>query len=143
MLNTVSDLIGEDFEEVAAWLDNHNHPVDILGVVIGKLKSGALVTMNACGAAIPSCHSDIRIFCTEGIIRTGIWGEYLETQRPGERRLKPVKYVQSKHVWEQFLAVRNREIVNPGPPEIGLRMALLWDAIKASVAQNGVPVKCA
>lgn len=142
MLNTVSDLVGEDFVEVSAWMDNHSRPVDILAVVMGKLKSGTLVTMNACGAAIPSCHSDIRLFCTQGILRTGIWGEYLEIQRLGDKRLKKVQSVQSKHVWEQFLAVRNREIPNPGPPEIGLRMARLWDAIKASAAQNGVPVKC-
>lgn len=142
MLNTVSDLVGEDFVEVSAWMDNRSRPVDILAVVIGRLKSGTLVTMNACGAAIPSCHSDIRLFCTHGILRTGIWGEYLEIQRPGEKRLKKVQSVQSKHVWEQFLAVRNGEIPNPGPPEIGLRMARLWDAIKASAAQNGAPVKC-
>lgn len=143
MLNTVSDLVGEDFVEVSAWMDNRNHPVDILAVIMGRLKSGTLVTMNACGAAIPSCHSDIRVFCTQGILRTGIWGEYLEIQRPGETRLKKVKSVQSKHVWEQFIAVRNQEIPNPGPPEIGLRMAYLWDAVKASAMQNGAPVKCA
>ena len=45
-------------------------------------------------------------------------------------------------VWEQFLAVRRGQMPNPSPPEIGLRMARLWDAIKASAAQNGAPVKC-
>jgi hypothetical protein len=45
-------------------------------------------------------------------------------------------------VWEQFLAVRAGQIPNPCPPEVGLRMARLWDAIKASAAQNGVPVEC-
>ena len=35
-----------------------------------------------------------------------------------------------------------RCIPNPCPPKVGLRMAILWDAIKASAAQNGVPVAC-
>src|SRR6185503_15430424 len=71
MLNTVADLAGEDFQEVAAWLANDGHPVDVRAVVMGRLASGALVTMNACGSAIPSCHSDIRVFTTKAILRTG------------------------------------------------------------------------
>lgn len=141
MLNTVSDLAGEDFVEVAAWLDNRDRAVDILGCVMGRLQSGALVTMNACGNAIPSCASEIRIFCTDAIIRTGIWGEYLEIQRSGEKQLQPVSVPPSLGVWEQFIAVQSGKLANPSPPEIGLRMACLWDAIKASASQNGVPVK--
>jgi hypothetical protein len=32
-------------------------------------------------------------------------------------------------------------MANPCPAEIGLRMARLWDAIKASAAQKGLPVR--
>ncbi len=141
MLNTVADLVDEDFVEVAAWLDNRNRNVDILGAVMGRLRSGALVTMNSCGEAIPSCSSEIRVFCTNAIIKTGIWGETLEIQHPGETQLQPVSVAPSIGAWEQFLAVRSGKIQNPSPPEIGLRMARLWDAIQASAAQNGVPVK--
>ncbi len=41
---------------------------------------------------------------------------------------------------EQFLAVRAGDITNPSPPEIGLRMAKVWDAIQASARQKGRPV---
>lgn len=140
MLNTVSDLVGEDFRQVAAWLDNRNAPVDLLGVVMGRLDSGALVTMNACGATMKSIGSDVRIYCTKGIIRTGVWGEFLESQHPGETVLSPVDVPTSQGVWEQFLAVRNGEMDNPSPPEIGLRMARLWDAIKLSAKQDGAVV---
>jgi predicted dehydrogenase len=142
MLNSVTDLAGEDFIEVAAWLDNRAYPVDILAAVIGKLKSGALVTMTGCGNTIPSCDSDVRVFCTKAILRTGIWGERLEIQRAGSDRLEQVPVSPSLGVWEQFLAVRAGKIPNPSPPEVGLRMVRLWDAIRASAAQNGAPVTC-
>jgi predicted dehydrogenase len=140
MLNTVSDLAGEDFVEVAAWLDNNGRPVDTTAAVIGRLASGAMVTIHGCGEAIPSCASDIRVFGTKGILRTGVWGERLELQRHGARQLRKVKVPPSLGVWEQFLAVRSGEMSNPSPPEVGLRMARLWDAIKASSAQGGAPV---
>ena len=142
MLNTVSDLAGEDFDQVAAWLDNLGRPVDILAAIIGRLKSGALVTIHGCGEAIPSCASEIRVFCRKAILRTGVWGESLDMQRHGGRTYRKVKVPPSRGVWEQFLAVRAGKIENPCPPEVGLRMAKLWDAIKASSKQGGKPVKC-
>ena len=45
--------------------------------------------------------------------------------------------------WEQFLNVRAGKMANPCPPEIGLRMARLWDAVQASAAQGGQPVQIA
>lgn len=141
MLNTVADLVDEDFVEVAAWLDNRDRSVDILGCVMGRLRSGALVTMSACGSAIHSCASEIRVFCSNAIIRTGIWGEMLEIQHAGEKQLQPVSVPPSRGAWEQFLAVRSGQIDNPSPPEIGLRMARLWDAIRASAAQDGAVVR--
>ena len=141
MLNTVSDLANQDFMEVAAWPDNRGKAIDILGCVMGRLESGALVTMYSWGNAIHSCASEIRLFCTDAIIRTGIWGEYLEIQREGEKQLQPVTVPHSLGAWEQFYAVRSGKMKNPSPPEIGLRMAKLWDAIRASAAQNGVPVR--
>jgi predicted dehydrogenase len=140
MLNTVADLAGEPFVEVAAWLDNRNRPVDILGVVIGRLASGTLVTFNACGDTIPSCASDIRVICTKAMLRTGIWGEFLEIQYHEKDGWQKLPVPPSLGVWEQFQSVRTGKIENPSPPEVGLRMALLWDAIRESAQQNGQPV---
>lgn len=141
LLNTVADLAGEDFVEVAAWLDNRDTPVDILGTVMARLKSGAFVTLSGCGDAIPSCESDVRVFGTQGILRTGVWGERLEVQRAGEKELRPVDVPKSLGAWEQFVNVRAGNIRNPSPPENGLRMARLWDMIQASAAQGGKPVQ--
>ena len=142
MLNTVVDLAGEDFVEVAAWLDNRGRPVEVLATVMGRLESGAMVTLNGCGETIPACSSDVRLFCTQAILYTDIWGEWLKIQRYGRRQLRTVKVPPSLGVWPQFLAVRSGQMPNPCPPEVGLRMAILWDAIKASAAQNGTPVQC-
>src|SRR5689334_10338865 len=143
MLNTVCDLAGEDVTEVSAWLEDDGRPVDIRATVMARLRSGALVTMNGAGSAIPSIGSDIRVFCERATIRTGIWGERLEIQRLGRRRLAPARSIPSRTVWEQFLAVRSGLEPNPSPPEVGLRMARLWDAIKASSANGGAVVRVA
>lgn len=141
MLNTVVDLAGEEFAEVAAYLDNNGRPVETLGAVIGRLRSGAFVTLHACGEAIPSCASDVRVFCQRAILGTGIWGERLDVQYHGDEPVQPVPVPPSMGVWEQFLAVRAGQLPNPCPPEVGLRMAMLYDAIVASAARGGQPVQ--
>lgn len=142
MLNTVVDLAGEEFVEVAAYLDQNNRPVETLGVVIGRLSSGGMVTLHGCGEAIPSCNSTIYVFTSSMILRTGVWGESLEMQKSGQNKFHKVRVPSSLGVWEQFIAVRDGKMANPCPPEVGLRMARLYDAINASAAQKGQPVSC-
>ncbi len=96
--------------------------------------------MNAVGSAIPSCHSDIRVFTSRAILRTGIWGERLELQRAGSARLRRVSSVAPMQIWDQFLNVRAGRTVNPSPPEVGLRMARLWDAIRESTEHGGAVI---
>lgn len=140
LLNTTVDLAGEDVAEVAAYLDNQGRPVETLGVVIARLKSGVLVSLHGCGEAMPSCHSDVRVFGSKGIIYTGVWGEKLQIQHDGDTAPATVATPASLGVWEQFLGVRNGA-ANPCPPEVGLRMARLWDAIQASAAKGGSSVR--
>lgn len=142
MLNTVVDLAGEEFVEVAAFVDQCGRPVETLGVVIGRLKSGGLVSLHGCGEAIPSCASNVYVFTSRSILRTGIWGEFLEIQKTGQDAFRKVHVPNHMGVWEQFLAVRAGKMANPCPPEVGLRMARLYDAIRSSAASNGRPVPC-
>lgn len=142
LLNTVSDLIGEEFSDVSAYLDKRGTEVDILGAIMARTESGVLLTLSGCGEAIKSCHSDVRIFCTKAILRTDVWGKFLELQREGEAALSPVDVPPSQGQWQQFLEVCGGA-PNPCPPEVGLRMARLWDAVKASAAQDGAPVRLA
>ena len=142
MLNSVCDLAGEDFVEVAAWQDNLGRPVDILTAIMGRLESGGLVTITGCGETIPSCASELWVFCTERIIRTGQWGERLEIQRDREDGFQEIDLPPMEGTWGQFVKVLNGDLPNPCPPEVGLRMAKLWDAVKASSKQGGKPVDC-
>ena len=80
------------------------------------------------------------MFCERGTLRTGVWGERLEVQRSGSSRLSPVRSVSPEPVWDQFLTVRSGREPNPSPPEVGLRMARLWDAIRESSARGGAVV---
>jgi predicted dehydrogenase len=142
LLNTTVDLAGEDVAEVAAYLDNQGRPVETLGVVIARLKSGILVSLHGCGEAMESCESDIRVFGDKGILYTGVWGESLAIQHKGGTPVTPVVTPASLGVWEQFLGVR-AGAANPCPPEVGLRMARLWDAIQLSAAKGGSSVAVA
>ena len=141
MLNTVCTLVGEDFATVAAWTDNRGTPVDINGVVMGRLKSGALVTLNGCGDCIPGLANEIFVNLTGGAVRTGMYGERLFIRRAGETEAKAAQLPVMRGAWEQFTQVRAGEIDNPCPPEVGLRMARLWDAIVESAGKDGQPVR--
>ncbi len=142
MLNTVCTLAGEDFESVAAWLDNRGAAVDIDGVVMGRLESGALVTLNGCGDCIPGLYNEVYVNLTGGVIRTGVYGERLLIRRSSDIEYREVDNLpRMRGAWEQFCRVRAGEIENPCPPEVGLRMAKLWDAIVESASKDGMPVR--
>ena len=137
MLNTVADLVNQDFVEVAAWMNTLGHPVETLSVAIAKLESGAFVTLHGCGDTIPSCNSVIKVFCREGILTTGVWGESLTIQKAGDPEPRAIPFPEAATVWDTFLKVRSGEIANPSPPEVGLRMIRLYDAIRLSAKEGG------
>ena len=144
MLNTVADLAGEDFDRGGRLAGRHPAARwTRSAAVIGRLASGAV-------------RDAARLRRGDSLLRLGHPG-LLHQGHPAHRRLgraagrssatgdtapAEVPVPPSLGVWEQFLAVRDGEMPNPCPPEVGLRMARLWDAIKASAAQGGMPVKC-
>lgn len=141
MLNTVADLVNQDFVEVAAWMDNKGRPVEILSVAMAKLQSGAFVTFHGCGEAMPSCSSEIKVFCEKAILTTGVWGGYLQIQKENDKEAQGIPLPPQSSVWNTFLRVCAKEINNPSPPEIGLRMIRLYDAICLSAAEGGRAIK--
>jgi predicted dehydrogenase len=143
MLNTVADLVNQDFVEVAAWMDHHGRPVEILSVAIARLESGAFVSLHGCGEAIPSCSSVIKVFCKDAILTTGAWGRNLQIQMSGQKEAEEIPFPPAATVWDTFLKVRSNQIPNPSPPEVGLRMIRLYDAICQSAAEGGKMIKIA
>jgi predicted dehydrogenase len=138
VLNIVSALAGEEFAEVAAYFDRRETAVDIIGVVIGRLKSGTLVSLNGCGEACVGGGAEVRVFCTNGTLRLhGAWADRLEVYYPGSEQFESVPTPASPNVWEQFLLIRSGQMANPCPPELGLRLTRLWEAIKTSADQGG------
>ena len=105
-----------------------------------RIRHKFVKSMNACGDTCTRSTSDVRVFCSQGVIFTNIWGHFLNIQRPGQAQPEALEVPKSMGVWQQFLAVRSGEIVNPCPPEVGLRMAKLWDAIRLSAQQSGKSV---
>ena len=142
LMNTIADLAGEDFVEVAAWLNNDGREVDIMAAAMGRLRSGAFVTIHGCGDAVQSCSSTIHVFAEKAHLKACMWGRWVEVQEDGEEDFRRVDLPAMRTAWHRFLDVRAGRIENPSPPEVGLRMLRLWDAINESAGRNGRPVAC-
>ncbi|MCS7089065.1 MAG: Gfo/Idh/MocA family oxidoreductase [Thermoflexales bacterium] len=140
LLNLVADVLGEPVREVAAFMDKLDYPVDVLTAAIARSRSGAMITVHGCGAA-PVTSSDMKVWCENGMLEMGVWGGYLRVQMKDEPSPRDVELPPDRGVWHTFLRVRNGEIENPTPPEVGLRMIELWEAIKKSAKRKGEVVK--
>lgn len=141
MINTVVDLLGSDVAQVSAMLDNRGTPVEINSSVSGISASGVTFSLTGAGDCVHCC-SQIMVFGSTGVIRTGVWGETLAVKKAGEQDFTPVPYRKSSGPWEQFLRVRSGKMTNPCPAEVGLRFAKLMDMIRTS-AQTGMVVRAA
>lgn len=141
MLNTVLHIAGEPFVEVCALQDSFDRRVEVQAVVMGRLRSGAIVTMHGAGdTGVDGCESEVRVFGTQGMMRTGIWGEFLELMPHNSLQFEPVPVPRRQSTWLHFLMVRDGAMANPCPPEASLQVAYLWAAIQESAARNGTPV---
>jgi predicted dehydrogenase len=139
MVNTVVDLINDDIASVTAILDQRGTPVEIASTVGGVSRNGIFFSLTGAGDSMQG-HSQITVFGDKAVLQTGIWGERLLLKKHDQADFVPVPYPASRGPWEQFLRVRAGKMVNPCPPEIGLRFAKLMDAIRES-AQTGQVVK--
>ena len=106
--------------------------------------------MHACGTTV-GLGSEFFVFGTGGILKTGLWVERLSVARAGDLsnpdrlgdedgNFREVRLPPYRGVWDQFLKIRNGELENSSPPELGLRMAHIYEAILASSARGGAPV---
>ena len=104
MLNTVADLAGEDFTEVAAWLENDGRRSTSAPWSWRGWRPGARDDERAAAGRSRRAIRTSACSASAAILRTGIWGERLEIQRAGAQR--PARRCARSRpipVWEQFL----------------------------------------
>ena len=141
MMNTLSLVCGAELERISALMDRHCYPVDVVTTAVGCLSDGTQLTLHASGETIPVCESRLELFFTDAIVRLCAWGRWIEIEQAGKPRVRKEQEV-GNNIMDVFLGVRAGERANPSPASQGLKMAKLWDAIKASAAAGGQPVNC-
>ncbi|MES0882027.1 Gfo/Idh/MocA family protein [Roseibium sp. SCP14] len=139
MMNTVCTLANSDFARVSAFMNNRGKAVDIVTAVAARLRNGALVTLNAVGDTPSRCESHITLYFTEATVRVDAWGQWREIVRPDGAVDREEEEIVDNPLL-MFLAIREGKMQNHSPVDNGMRLAKLWDAIKASAAQDGIPV---
>jgi predicted dehydrogenase len=139
MLNTVCLLADSDCEQVSALMNKRERSVDVVCAVVGRLTSGALLTLNAAGDGPVGCASHITFFYTRATVRIDAWGAWREISADGTPGTRQEVEIRNNPL-KSFLAIRAGSAENLSSVEAGLRFARLWDAIKRSAANNGEPV---
>jgi len=138
MMNTVSKITSKPFSRISAIMHNHGFPVDVVTTVSGELNDGTLFNLHACGRSI-RCVSRIECYFPQAIVRICAWGRWMEIE-DAQGNVVRKEQEAANNLMNVFMQVRKGEIDNPSDVQQGLRMAQLWDAIKLSASQNGVPV---
>jgi predicted dehydrogenase len=136
MMNTVCLLADAEFVRLAAFANNRGLEVDLVCAVAARLSNGALVTFNAAGDGPPGCASHITLFYTGALVRIDAWGGWREMAVGGGAASREVGEIVDTPM-HTFRAVREGRMPNPSTVTNGVRVARLWDAIKASAAADG------
>ena len=139
MMNTVSKLCSQPFASISARMNNRHFPVDVVTGVLGELVDGTIFTMHACGQSI-RCTSRIECYFTSHVVRICAWGRWVEIE-DAEGNVERREQESANNLMNVFIQTRNGNMVNPSDVQQGLHMARLWDAIKASAAQQGLAVR--
>lgn len=140
MFNAMLYLSGLAATEVFAMINNKDQAVDIVGAVTLRLSGGAIGSAIVSGDATVF-EQGIYIQGTKGSIKTSIYGGSLEHWSGNERVKYPV-VAETTSLQQNFIDCIRGEATTPSPAILGLRQALLMDAIYASAAA-GAPVTVA
>ncbi len=139
MMNTACMLAGSEFDRVSAFTDHRSRPVEVVGVVAARLERGALVTFNAVGDVPFRCASHISLFYTKASVHVDAWGQWREVVLP-DGTIDRDEKKEIDNPLPTFMAIRDGRVQNHSSAEHGLRLAMLWDAIKSSAERGGAPV---
>ncbi len=140
MFSAILDLSGARPIEVFAFADNAGTPVDIFMAASIRFDNGCLATAAVSGDT-PIMEEGVYISGTGGSIKTAIYGGRLEqwdkTDRVKYPHVNPTASPQQNFVD----CIQGRD-TTPAPPALGLKQALLMEALYKSAA-TGKPVKIA
>ncbi len=136
LMNTVLTIADSDFSRVAAFMNGRGLKVDVVTAVAARLSSGPLVTLHAVGAAPFACASHISFYFTAATVHVDAWGRWREiVTADGAVERDEAEIIDNP--LRAFMAIREGRMTNNSSVEDGLRLAGLWDAIKASAAKDG------
>lgn len=138
MMNTVSRITSKPFARISAMMQNLGFPVDVVTSVCGELSDGTLFNLHASGRAI-RCVSRIECYFPTAIVRICAWGRWMEIE-DAQGNVVRKEQEAANNLMNVFMQTRTGEIANPSDVLQGLRMAQLWDAVKLSASQHGIPV---
>src|ERR1700735_5114887 len=142
MMNTVCLLADSDCQQVSALMNDRERSVDVVCAVVGRLTSGALLTLNAAGDGPVGCASQLTFFYTGAIVQVDAWGAWREIAASGAPGIREEVEIRNNPL-KSFLAIRAGRAENLSSVDAGLRFARLWERIKRSASRNGVPVAIA
>lgn len=141
MFSAILDLSGLRPVEIFAWCDNKDTPVDIITSASIKFENGCLATAAVSGESV-TMEEGVSISGTRGYLRTAIYGGRLEHWDARGQRVKyPVVPPTATPQQNLVDCIRGRG-TTPAPPLLGLRQALLMEALYRS-AKLGKPVTIA
>lgn len=139
LLNAVIQVSGLGYDRVSASLQNRGRDYELTGGVFALLQGGIPVNLTFCGDTIPGCESSLTLFYENAILRVDIWGKWIEL-RQGPTLTRETAGEDLNAVLQVFADTCAGRCPNPSTAERSLHLAELWDLIKQSSQEGGVPL---
>lgn len=139
IMNAAIQVSGLGYERVSASLQNRGRDYELTGGVFALLQGGLPVNLTFCGDTIPGCESSLTFFYEDAILRVDIWGKWTEL-RQGQTLTRETAGEDLNAVLQVFADTCAGRCANPSTAERSLHLAELWDLIKQSSQEGGMPL---
>lgn len=139
LLNAVMQVSGLGYGRVSASLQNRGRDYELTGGVFALLQGGIPVNLTFCGDTIAGCESSLTLFYENAILRVDIWGKWVEL-RQGPTLTRETAGEDLNAVLQVFADTCAGRCPNPSTAERSLHLAELWDLIKQSSQEGGMPL---
>jgi predicted dehydrogenase len=134
MFAAMLHLSGQLPEEVFAYVDHKNEAIDVVAVVALRFDGGALGTAAVSGADV-AIEESVYVQGTRGSVKASIYGGRLEV-RHDWRAVAEVELPWAETPEENFVRCIRGEAETLCPPELGIQLAELHEAIRRSASEE-------